>query len=215
MDNDILSVIFQQGGKLIKEVIRNRVIFFGHSKPSNSEITPPAVTTEVDKGVATGCIPCSINHFSTCSGLLNEAMRFGRKDGIASEEVISRVGMCMDELNSLERVDLRPEMIHDLPDWEKTLAEKALDLSRSLRHELEGISDISNLEGVAATTQTKRQEIGKAWFKERFTRMTPEQQKSVNNELPEAALTLAEAKKVAAEEAAKEVEKVWNSPEKK
>ena len=45
--------------------------------------------------------------------------------------------------------------------------------------------------------------------------MTPEQQKSVNNELPEAALTLAEAKKVAAEEAAKEVEKVWNSPEKK
>ena len=215
MDNDILSVIFQQGGKLIGEVIRNRVIFFGHSQSPDSEITPPAVTTEVNKGVATGCIPCSINHFSTCSGLLNEAMRFGRKDGIASEEVISRVGMCMDELNSLERVDLRPEMIHDLPDWEKTLAEKALDLSRSLRHELEGISDISNLEGVAATTQTKRQEIGKAWFKERFTRMTPEQQKSVNNELPEAALTLAEAKKVAAEEAAKEVEKVWNSPEKK
>jgi intein/homing endonuclease len=130
---------------------------------------------------------CSIGHLGTCSGLLNEAMRFARKDGVQSGEVIDRVNMCLDELNALERVDLRPEMIHDLPDWEKSLAEKALDLSRSLRHDLEGISDTSTLEGISAKTQTTRQKIGKAWFKERFSRLPPEQRKVVESKLREKA----------------------------
>src|SRR4030042_3846793 len=150
---------------------------------------PPAPAAAPGKAssIASVCIPCSVGHLSTCSGLLNEAMRFARKDGIASEEVINRVGMCMDELNSLERVDLRPEMTVGLPDWEKPLAEQALDLSRSLRHDLEGISTVSQLESIAAKTQTKRQEIGKAWFKERFSRMTPEQQQLVEAKLREKA----------------------------
>jgi len=126
---------------------------------------------------------CSIGHLGTCSGLLNEAMRFAHKDGIQSEEVIDRVNMCMDELNALERVDLRPEMIHGLPGWEKSLADDALGLSRSLRHDLEALSDVPALEAIAAKTQTKRQEIGKAWFKERITRMTPGQRKNVEEEL--------------------------------
>jgi len=156
---------------------------------------------------------CSIGHIGTCSGLLNEAMRFARKDGVESGEVIERVNMCLDELNALERVDLRPEMIHGLPDWEKPLAEKALNLSRTLRHDLEQLPSISILEGIAANTQATRQEIGKDWFRERLSRMTPEQRKSVERELRERAsntLTLEGAKKVAADEAAKEVEKQWN-----
>jgi hypothetical protein len=147
------------------------------------EVSTPPVTEGKATSIASGCVPCSIGHLSTCSGLLNEAMRFARKDGVQSEEVINRVNMCLDELCALERVDLRPEMIHDLPDWEKSLAEKALDLSRSLRHDLEEISDTSTLEGISARTQTTRQEIGKAWFKERFSRMTPEQQKVVEEKL--------------------------------
>jgi len=175
----------------------------------------PSTLSQKATSIASGCIPCSVNHLGTCSGLLNEAMRFARKDGIQSEEVINRVNMCMDELTSLERVDLRPEMTQGLPQSQKPLADKALNLSRSLRHDLENLSDISTLETVAAKTQATRQEIGRAWFKDRLSHMTPEQRKSVNNELPEAALTLEEAKKVAAQEAAKEVEKAWNSPEKK
>jgi hypothetical protein len=154
---------------------------------SSQEPSAPSTTQEKATGIATGCVACSVGHLGTCSGLLNEAMRFARKDGVQSEEVIERVNMCLDELNSLERVDLRPEMIYNLPDWEKSLAEKALNLSRSLRHDLEQISDISTLEGISAKTQTTRQEIGKAWFKERFSRMTPEQQRIVEEKLKERA----------------------------
>lgn len=141
------------------------------------------VSSERAQAVATGCVPCSIGHLGTCSGLLNEGMRFARNDGIQSGEVIERVNMCLDELNALERVDLRPELIHDLPDWEKTLAEKALELSRTLRHDLEGLSSVSELEGISAKTQTTRQEIGKAWFRERLSRMTLEQREKVEEEL--------------------------------
>jgi hypothetical protein len=181
--------------------------------PANGE-TPVSVDPEKATDIATGCVPCSIGHLGTCSGLLNEAMRFARKDGIESGEVIERVNMCMDELNSLERVDLRPEMIVNLPEWEKTLAEKALNLSRTLRHNLEQLSNVSTLEKVSAETQATRQEIGKGWFQGRLSRMTPEQRKGVEDKLQET-LSLEEAKKVAAKEAVQEIEKAWNSQEKK
>jgi hypothetical protein len=171
-------------------------------------------TSEKATAIATGCVPCSIGHLGTCSGLLNEAMRFARSDGLQSEEVISRCNMCLDELNALERVDLRPELIHGLPDWEKALAEKALDLSRSLRHDLEGVSSIDALEGITAKAQGTRQEIGSAWFRERLSRMTPEQRKIVEEKLQQK-FTLDQAKKVAAAEAVKEVEARWDSQEKK
>lgn len=155
---------------------------------------------------------CSIGHLGTCSGLLNEAMRFARKDGM-SDEVISRVNMCMDELNALERVDLRPEVIHPLPDWEKTIAGKTLTLSRTLRHDLEQLATVEGLEGIAAKTQGARQEIGNTWFKERLSRMTSEQRKIVEEKLQQK-FTLDQAKKVAAAEAANQVEARWDSQEK-
>jgi hypothetical protein len=167
-------------------------------------------SSEKAQAIATGCVPCSIGHLGTCSGLLNEAMRFARSDGIQSEEVISRCNMCLDELNALERVDLRPELIHGLPDWEKGLAEKALNLSRSLRHDLEGLSSTDALEGITAQTQGTRQEIGSAWFRERLSRMSPEQRQMVEEKLKEK-FSLDQAKKVAAAEAAKEVEARWDS----
>jgi hypothetical protein len=176
----------------------------------------PTLSTTAAKStnIATGCVPCSIGHLGTCSGLLNEAMRFARGDGVQSEEVITRVNMCLDELNVLERVDLRPELIYGLPEWEKLLAEKALELSRTVRHDLEGLSDINDLEGIAAKTQGTRQEIGTNWFRERLSRMTPEQRQIVEQKLEEK-FNLDQAKKVAAEAAVKEVEERWNSQEKK
>jgi len=182
--------------------------------PGISEV-PRSLPESSEKATAipTGCVPCSIGHLGTCSGLLNEAMRFARSDGIQSEEVISRCNMCLDELNALERVDLRPELIHGLPDWEKQLADKALALSRELRHDLEGVSSIDGLEGITAKTQGTRQQIGSAWFKERLNRLSPEQRKMVEEKLQQK-LTLDQAKKVAAAEAAKEVESRWDSQEK-
>jgi hypothetical protein len=184
MNNGTLAIIIQEGSKIIGEVIRNRIIFFG-PKPANPAPGKTPTTTKASSNVATGCIPCSIGHLGTCSGLLNEAMRFAHKDGVQSDEVIKRVNMCLDELNTLERVDLRPEMIHDLPDWEKSMADNALDLSRSLRHDLEQLSSLPELEGIAAKTQGTRQAIGATWFKEKFKRMSPEQRKQVEERLLE------------------------------
>lgn len=171
---------------------------------SESSIAAPPIT-EKATGTATGCVPCSIGHLGTCSGLLNEAMRFARNDGVESDEVISRVNICLDELNALERVDLRPEMIHGLPPWERALAEQALSLSRAIRHDLEQIPSVSGLEGIAGRTQSERQAIGRAWFRGKLARMSPDQQK----------LALEKAKELAAQKAAQEVENRWDSPETK
>lgn len=190
MDRGTLALLIQEGTRLVTSLLRNKTLLFTPQQPENTqdmaiEEAPVIVETTSRKAtaIATGCVPCSIGHLGTCSGLLNEAMRFAHKDGIQSDEVIDRVNMCMDELNTLERVDLRPEMIHGLPDWEKSLADDALGLSRSLRHDLEALSDVAALEAISARTQTKRQEIGKAWFKGRLTLMTPEQRKDVEEEL--------------------------------
>jgi len=138
----------------------------------------PEEIIEADKAssIEAGCVPCAIGHFGTCSGLLNEAMRFAKKEGIGSGEVIDRVNMCLDELNAMERIDLRPELVLNLPPWEKELADKALVASRSTRHGLEGMTSVNDLEKVAATTQNARNEVGRSWFKERLARM-PEAKK--------------------------------------
>jgi len=151
--------------------------------PESQEGPPPkeaeTVKEEKASSIEMGCVPCAIGHFGTCSGLLNEAMRFAKKDGVGSSEVIDRVNMCLDELNAMERVDLRPEMITDLPDWEKKLANRALTASRATRHGLEGLTTGNDLEKVAASTQTARSDIGRGWFKERMTRMPKEEKKKL------------------------------------
>lgn len=154
----------------------------------DEETTAEAPHAEKAQAIATGCVPCSIGHLGTCSGLLNEAMRFARDGGIESDEVLTRVNMCMDELNTLERVDLRPEMTMGLLDWEKPLAKQALSLSRSLRHNLEGLTSVSALEEIAGKTQTERQEIGKTWLKGRLERMAPHQRAVALNKLKERAV---------------------------
>ena len=183
MDKQLIATFFQQGGALLTECIRNGL--FKRVKVEQAQSVTveqqPEVTArqEVIEGkassIAAGCVPCAIGHFGTCSGLLNEAMRFAKKDGMSSSEVIDRVNMCLDELNAMERVDLRPELIVNLPDWEKELANKSLTESRATRHGLEGLTTIDDLEKVAADTQTARTEVGRGWFKERLSRMPKEE----------------------------------------
>jgi len=181
MDRQTVALIFQEGGRFITEIIRN--YGFKRTRTVQSVIVekqPPKVAetiTEEEKAssIEAGCVPCAIGHLGTCSGGMNEAVRFAKKDGIESSEVIDRVNMCLDELNIMERIDLRPEMIVNLPDWEKKLANQALVVSRSVRHELEGLSSVDGLERVAANIQTTRREIGRGWFKERLVRMPKEE----------------------------------------
>lgn len=127
----------------------------------------------ISEGVA--CIPCSQDHLSTCSGLLAEALRFARNDGVESPEVISRVGLCGDELNALERVDLRPELTSQLPDWERVIANGVLTGSRDLRHDMAEILSVDGLEKVAGRAQALRRDIGEQWLKGRVSNMSPDE----------------------------------------
>lgn len=137
---------------------------------------------------------CSIGHLGTCVGVMNEAMRFAKKEGLESSEVIDRVNICLDELNALERVDLRPEMIAGLPNWEKDLANEALSVSRGTRHSLENLSSVGELESVAAMLQTARQGVGRGWFKQRLARMNPEEKKKLSQEVEEKLKEVAEGR---------------------
>ena len=187
MDRQTIAIICQEGGRFITELIRTRpckrpetVQPVAMVEPS-PEVAEAITTTKEGKAssVEAGCVPCAIGHFGTCTGLLNEAMRFAKKDGVGSSEVIDRVNMCLDELNAMERVDLRPELIIDLPDWEKELANGALTASRATRHGLEGLTTGNDLEKVAASTQITRTEIGRKWFKERMARMPKEEKEKL------------------------------------
>jgi len=132
--------------------------------------------SEEATAIPTGCVPCALGHYGTCSGILNEAVRFSRGDeGMAADDVLDRVGMCLDELNSMERKDLRPQMINALPPWEKELAQSALEESRSIRHELEAMTTPEELEAVAAGVQTVRQDLYRTWAKRRIKAMSPEE----------------------------------------
>lgn len=124
--------------------------------------------------VATGCVPCSISHFGTVAGLLNEAMRFARKDGLNSNEVLDRINKSLDELNTLERVDLDTEKVYALPPEEKDIAIKALTASRATRHALEDLTTLDDLERTTADVQTVRKDIGRDWYRYRLSRLPRE-----------------------------------------
>lgn len=191
MKSQIIAVLITEGGKLVSEYLRRRPIHIKSSQSTSPELTQELeIRVEDDSvssrragdkttDVATGCIPCAIGHVGTCSGLLNEGKRFADRDGVDSSEVIDRVNMCLDELNTMERVDLRPEKIVDLEPWEKELATMALTASRDIRHNLESIRSVSDLEKTAADTQNIRAHIGRTWFKEKMKRMSKEEKAEV------------------------------------
>ena len=134
-------------------------------------ITTEMVETAPEKGdVATACVPCALGHFSISAGVLNEAVRF-KNDGMTSNEIIDRVAKALEEQNTLERVDLTPEKIKDSPEWERDIAEEALQQSRSLRHRLETIETIEELEQAAADTTVYYRKLNREWWKKRFAHL--------------------------------------------
>jgi len=133
-----------------------------------SEDIAQAVVTAPADNIATACLACSVGHFSTTVGLLNEIVRF-KKEGITSNEVIDRISKCLEEQNALERVDLAPEKIQNLKGWERELAQGALDQRRSLRHTLENVQTIEELEELAAETDRYYKNLSREWFTRKIT----------------------------------------------
>lgn len=177
------AYIAEEGGKILSGLVRMAM-----SRPrktiaaSESEIEPPVSTEPTPtiqeataapaekQDIATACIPCSLGHFSVSAGLLNEIVRF-KDEGMASNEILDRIAKVLEEQNALERVDLTPEKIQSSPTWERELAEEALRQSRALRHRLEGISSIDELEQAAADTAGYYRKLNREWYKRRFRQL--------------------------------------------
>ncbi len=206
MNVQVLAAVIQSATHIIGSAIANRrpklseprISIKTQEEPEEAtihmSITPESTGEQAKRmesseakatGVKSGCIPCSIGHVGVCSGLLNEATRFARKDGIQSPEVIDRVNMCLDELNAMERIDLRPEMTTKLPTWEKALATTVLEKSRDTRHSLESLRDVEGLEKAAAEVQTVRQEVGRQWFNEKLKNLSPEDKERIKTRVAE------------------------------
>ncbi len=120
--------------------------------------------------VATACVACAVGHFSTSSGLLKEALRF-KGEGMTSNEILDRIAAVLEEQNALERKDLSPEKIQRLPEWEKAIAEEALDQSRQLRHGLESIQSVDELEQAAVDTKKYYIKLNRQWYRGRFSHL--------------------------------------------
>ena len=146
----------------------------------------PTITKEPEtvakEAVATACVPCAVGHFSTSAGLLKEAVRF-KAEGITSNEVLDRIAMALEEQNTLERVDLTPEKIQSSPQWEREIAEEALLQSRSLRHRLENLSRLEQVNQAAADTESTYKKLFREWFKQRFAHLGPEKAQRIADEV--------------------------------
>jgi len=129
--------------------------------------------------IATACLPCAVSHFSTSAGLLNEAVRF-KGEGMTSNEILDRIAGAIEEQNSLERVDLSPVKIQHLPEWERPIAEEALEQSRQLRHRLEGIQSTDELGQVAADTKRYYVKLNRQWYKGRFSHLGADKAEAIS-----------------------------------
>lgn len=127
-------------------------------------IEPPGATkpTEVAK-VKSACVPCAIGHYATSAKLLAEATRF-KADGLESPQVQDDIAEAIAEQNALERIDLTPAKIEKLPPWEKDLASDALVKSRELRHKLESVKDMEQVEVIAAETENYFKGLNRSWL---------------------------------------------------
>jgi len=153
---------------------------------SETEKTPENSVSVQDtpENIATACVPCAVGHLSASTGLLNEAVRF-KGEGILSNEIIDRIAKTLAELNALERVDLTPEKLAETPPWEREIAEEALARSRGLRHKLEAIQTIEELEGAAAETDKYYQKLNRKWYKGRFAHLQPQEKTEVKEKVEE------------------------------
>lgn len=183
MNIQLVAVMIQEGTRFVAEIIRSRP----HTRPGKADVPKAPTTKEATKVVTeqqtkqegTACIPCVNGHFSVCSGLISdEAIRMARRHGIGNEE-ISRINKCLDQLNAMEREDLAVDKLDKLPQWEKDLAIYAQAESAGIRHSLETLTSVDDLETVALKIKRTREKIGLTFFKEKLSRMPKEEQKQL------------------------------------
>ncbi|MBA7578412.1 hypothetical protein ES708_20274 [subsurface metagenome] len=149
-------------------------------KSTSTTIQEPESLEQED--IATACVPCGVGHFAGAAKLLSEAFRF-RDDGITSNQVLDDIAGAIGELNAMERVDLTPEKLQNTFSWERPIADEALRESRKLRHRLEGISSMGEVEQAAADSERFYKKLFRGWFKRRFAHLGPEKAQIIADEV--------------------------------
>jgi len=169
------STIFAPGGEKTDETELPDP-FPDEDIPTEDDL--PLEEENIKQDIATACVPCAIGHFSGAVKLLNEAFRF-RDDGIESNQVLDDIAGAIGELNAMERVDLTPERLQRTPGWERAIADQALRESRKLRHRLEGIGSMEEIEKAAADTEAYYKKLNRQWYRGRFKNLGAKKAESI------------------------------------
>lgn len=207
MDSKLLAALIQQGGHLVSALVKMRPVQsqppelpelteeseeIPEKSAKSEQIPEPQAKTEtsqekqdksqdipaVSENIATACVPCAIGHYSGASRLLHEALRF-KDEGMESEQIADDIAGAIGELNAMERVDLTPGRLAQTPKWEKEIAEDALRRSRQIRHQLEKVTSIAELEQIAADTENYYKLLHRQWYKGRFQHLEPEKVEAI------------------------------------
>jgi hypothetical protein len=161
------AYLVQEGSRLLKGVARAVVArslrsstTIAGAEPEVPQEAPPASSSPQPVAAGhpsalsdrrgTGCRPCTSDHFSTCAGALAEALRFARVDGIEDQQVQDRIALCVEELNIWERVDAAADKLPSLAAPEREFVHRWLPKGRDLRHQLNEIGTLEDLEAAAA-----------------------------------------------------------------
>lgn len=114
--------------------------------------------TQSSDSPSTGCVSCTDSHWSTVSGILNEAVRFARRGtGFDSHEVLGRIRLAKEELNVWERWDVSPVRIANTPEGVRKVLSDMVLKGSELRHMLHetglayGGGSLKDLENAAKT----------------------------------------------------------------
>ncbi len=176
MDKNFTAYLVEQGSKLASDLVKAAVLRSSKKAATPVEqapveekdartlavATPPSAllkATEPQKG--TGCRPCTSDHFSTCAGALAEALRFARTAGMEDIQVQDRLALCVEELNIWERVDAAPDKLPTLAAPEREFVRRWLPKGRELRHDINEVGTLENLEAAAALARQHSREARK------------------------------------------------------
>lgn len=151
-----MGVKMMQGVPPMRAALESRDIVTAEGVPQEKQKHYSGISQISAAGRA--CIPCGNDHFSTVSGLMAEALRFARTEGIENKEVLLRISQAEDELNAFERIDGAPDKVVQLPETEKEIMDSMLISSRTFRHRLSEIKDVADLESLAADVKRVRED---------------------------------------------------------
>jgi len=197
---DIKKKVFNEGIGFLSEIVKPKPKVKGEL-PTTDDLAqrleeiyprrperqnkPPKIEKSMSTTQAgTACAICSLDHISTCAGILEEANRFARREGIDSPEVIRRISICRQQLNSLEREDANPQKLVQLPPVERKIMEGILPKTGKIRHRLNDIVSLETLEEVTAEAQNLSDEFQNEIFQLQLKRELVRQE--IEKERPDA-----------------------------